>query len=862
VQSYQPYSSTAAACDTAPPTGTRSTQHRYDAAHREIAVTLPDGAIYPTPSQAQTNYLPLETDELDPMDTDPKSPFANTPTVRRFNGLGKLTAVGRTLAANQPPSFVTVTYDELGRVSGYVDAGGNRKAQHYDLAGRLLQVDDPNAGTTKLAYDAAGNIVSRTDARGATIKQSYDGANRLSQRWDDANHDTTLTGFLYDQDQSCLKCSNAAGRAVGTVFPAGKDSVGYDVRGRAIYRGRTLDGFTFATLNAYDDRDRLSAVTYPDGRALGRKYDDAGRILAIDGAIANITYDDRGLPSTVDYTNGTTETKSYDDVLRLAAQTIVNASDTLQSLAYQRDRVGNLLSIVDQSPDPTKTQLGATLGYDAWYRTTSVVFGKDTINYKLDALDNVLSASSSLGAMSPAHVGDYHYDGKRPNAAIMAGALPLRYDAAGYVQKRGDTALSWDAFGRLASATLADGDASYSFAAAQERVVSAEPHAVTHHVSVDFEAQDGLGVIYVRLGTERVARLVSNTLAAKLYTDVAPLNTPDGQINAGDAWISNAVANHVLTTSAVPTPADRLLLSSARRILYEAVPVSTWFGHDQLGSITLETDDHGAVSGRRAYTTFGAARMSVGDADRYGFTNQETDATGTVHFAFRQLDSFAGRWQSEDPLFAVSTESDAERLGESTTAYAYVANNPSNAVDPTGLAGTKSSTARSLLKRLPNELHAIIGSSLGRRDLRSYASVFNFLGRLFRNDVNRIERAENGLGRLRELSRTANEQGATFEKYVSESFRPKDQVGALNAIRESLAEILAITGDFGDDLVKTPQLSELKEQYAAFQTYARAAERYSNPNVNRVLRVPTFRRLLLDHPGAQDDASAEENGSQ
>src|SRR5215510_10434757 len=78
----------------------------------------------------------------------------------------------------------------------------------------------------------------------------------------------------------------------------------------------------------------------------------------------------------------------------------------------------------------------------------------------------------------------------------------------------------------------------YRFGATQDRVVSDEPHGYTQHIRPDFEVQDGIGVTYVRIGRARVARLVATDYAAKVYTDVAPLDGADGKITAGDAWIS------------------------------------------------------------------------------------------------------------------------------------------------------------------------------------------------------------------------------------------------------------------------------------------------------------------------------------
>src|SRR5262249_49064433 len=153
-------------CDAAPPMGTLATRFHYDAAHRPLGSTLPDDAIYQTASVFSTTYLPLEVQLFDGLDNDSTSPFANTPTIRRINGLGRVTSLGRTLTAGSPASFTTVTYDELGNPAGFLDAAGNLKTQSFDLAGRLVDIVDPNSGESKLSYDSA-NLISRTDARGA-----------------------------------------------------------------------------------------------------------------------------------------------------------------------------------------------------------------------------------------------------------------------------------------------------------------------------------------------------------------------------------------------------------------------------------------------------------------------------------------------------------------------------------------------------------------------------------------------------------------------------------------------------------------------------------------------------------------------
>src|SRR5262249_33641880 len=161
------------------------------------------------------------------------------------------------------------------------------------------------------------------------------------------------------------------------------------------------------------------------------------------GVITAVSYDDRGLPADTSYANGTHEVAHYDGLMRLADQTLQGPEAPLQALAYTRDHVGNILTIDDQTPD-SPIKLGASYGYDACYRLTSAQLDKETLSYQYDAIDNILSATSSLGAASPQNLGGYQYDPARPNAVVQAGAMNLAYDAAGHVTQRGQMTLSWD----------------------------------------------------------------------------------------------------------------------------------------------------------------------------------------------------------------------------------------------------------------------------------------------------------------------------------------------------------------------------------------------------------------------------------
>lgn len=710
VRTYLPYESTSAQCDAAPPQGTPHTEYRYDATDREIQVIRSDSDLFGTASVRETRHEPLVGIIYDEQDLDAQSPQYDTPLTYRYDGLGRLIRVERLLAASGTPEAIDITYDELGRVRGYVDPAGHEKTQQYDLLGRVSQVTDPNAGITRFAFDAAGNITSRTDARGRIARAAYDGDNRLLERWDDSDRTGTLVQAHYDGYPACdaADCSNLAGKLGALSYPGGEERFGYDVRGREIYGARQLEGLWFETRREHDNLDRVTSTNQPDGRVVTTSYDGMGRVVGVAGVVEEVSYDAQGRPSTARYHNGTRVENNYDSLMRLAETTVTGPGGALQGLDYLYDRVGNVLSVHDQlTRTDSEPSASATFDYDAWYRLTQAAFDQsrttvETLTYQYDAIDNLVSATSSLGATSKGHVGSYTYDSAHPGAAIAAGSLIMEYDAAGFMTGRGDRTLSWDYLGRLTGVTDDASDvASFGYGASEERVSKVEAEGVTLYVSPDFEVRDGITSTYVRLDKRRVARLDSDALQTRIYSDVAPLGTPDSEINAGDAWLAHADAAGIVDVTAETSAVDRLLLAAARRLLFDGASPERYFHHDFLGSITLATDGEGAQLGRRIFHPYGELRFESGVLDRYGFTGQERDdSTGLIHFANRSYDPFAGRWLSPDPQFELFVQKALDAVDEAIGAYTYCGDNPTSHIDPLGLKKEKTGESDQLKKKL------------------------------------------------------------------------------------------------------------------------------------------------------------------
>lgn len=701
---YQPYLSESPACDTAPPADVRFVELFRDASGRALTSTLPDADLFGEPSVAQSVYGPLTITTLDPEDTDPQSPHADTPTTRRLDGQGRLTSLERTLA-DGTTAVTSSAYDGLGRLVEAVDAEGHVKRQTHDLLGRVLRVDDPNkGGPLRFTYDDAGNVLAVEDPRGVVLRSRYDGVDRLVEQWDDADREGTLRRVIWDHDPDCPAdlCGHTAARAARAEFPGldgarNTERFGYDLRGRRVRAERVIGGVPFVFEAAYDNLDRPVRATLPGGRALEYRYDAASRVVAIDGLVPAIEYDARGQLRAMTYADGSRAEQTYDAVLQLASRRITNtAGEALQALDYTRDRVGNLLAIDDIAtgfgPD-----LGATFEYDAWYRTTATDLGLrdadggERLTSTYDRLGNVVSRASTREDTA-LRVGAYRYEGAAPHALTGAGDLRLTYDAAGHAVQRGDHTFAWDAAGRLESVTDADGTAiaRYAYDMGHRRAVERVGDSTTLYAGPSFELRDGISTTYVTLGLQRLARIEDTALSTTALTDVAPLDGIDGRIDAADAWVALAAEEGVIDPPAdAPSAAGALLHSAVRRMFVERGPEVTFLHHDHQGSIVMATDgDTGEVIGKRAFLPTGAERDGFGDVDVYGFTGQKHDAiTGLVSFEHRLLDPTTGRWMSADPRFAVTRAEDLANPAEALGVYGYVGDNYANAVDPDGLEG-------------------------------------------------------------------------------------------------------------------------------------------------------------------------------
>jgi len=723
-QSWQPFEVVGGGCPLPGPE-VASTRSEYDGLGRVTVVTHPDGPEFGTASTSRTNYRPFVTETFDENDTDAANARdVDTPSTVEVDGLGRTVALTRIAARAAGPIPLTLTYDTLGNLRGFVDAEGHEKVQTYDLLGRVTDVRDPDTGRTTFEYDAAGNVLRTTDARGATTRSEYGPANRARATWREwaqsgEDRATTEVRTLYDRADACpslgRECSNVAGRVARIDFPiigdadaVGFDEVGYDARGRAVVRLRGLGELRFRFESTYDSAGRVTSTTYPDGETLRARYDSLGRAKSVDGYVLGTHYDTRGVMTEATLFNGVRETHTYDTRLREVGYGAQGPGGDVLRRAIQRDRVGNLLSVRDLiAPAESAPSGTAEYTHDALYRLTSATLDSarpgvaERLDWAYDDLDRILSATSSRGGASPAHVGVYTYSRTQPNTVVatedeLGNVTRYSYDAAGFMQMNGPSQYRWDAAGRLLGVQRGALEALRAgYGPGADRVVKREAAHVAWYPDPSFEVRDGVTTKYVSIGARKVVKIERTDTQARWLSDRAPLRArgagllaaaPDGQIDAADAWVAQAAAAEVPAFAALgeADAPDVLLSAVARRMADPQSVRKTGLHHDHLGSLLATTDAEGHRLARVEHYPYGTVRWQSDDTgEDYEYTGKEhDDAAGLTYFGARYLDARLGRWVSADPKFGIIDEATSSAAG---SRFAYVGLRPLLLIDPTGL---------------------------------------------------------------------------------------------------------------------------------------------------------------------------------
>jgi RHS repeat-associated protein len=459
------------------------------------------------------------------------------------------------------------------------------------------------------------------------------------------------------------------------------DSQSFDADGN---RTSLTDGSGHVFNFTYDESDRVTYLSTPAGRSTSVQYNSLGQVASRtspSGHVTSYTYDASGQLS--------------------------QKSDPVGLAAYTYDNDGRVL---------TETENGVTLtrAYDSVGRLTSYTDGAgNTVGYAYDAAGELVTLTYPDG--SQVH---YGYDGARRLSSVT--------DWAGRV-----TSYSYDGAGRLAQVNRANGSVqTRSYDVAGQLLTLTDTTSSASTIYSNAYAYDGLG----RLASETPAALpvalpIANALTFDSDNRLATLNgqgaTVDAEGNtisvptsptgtfaydarnrltsAGTLTYSYDAEGHRIamndgtgTTSFVVSPAAggqvltrTLPNGSVTKYVYgvgliydDTGGAAQFYHYDRRGNLIALTDLSANVAATFAYSAFGSLLSRTGNATTpFMFDGAEgvmTEANGLLYMRFRYYSPALGRFLSEDDLLGTAASP------ESLNRYAFVANGPEDATDPSG----------------------------------------------------------------------------------------------------------------------------------------------------------------------------------
>lgn len=642
------------------PVSGMSTRYHYDASRRVAAVVGadPDGSgpahnraqRFTYNDRGQTTLAEVgTTNGAAAVDVAAFSPLLKSSTA--YDAYGRPVETRQMSGAGAVSGVQQVTYDAAGRVScvatrmnpdtfGALPSsactaattggfGPDRITQTtWDIADRPLATTS-GLGTSaqvteSVTYGANGQVATLTDGRGNVSVMEYDGFNRPSK----------------------LRYPNATGGGTSTTD---YEQTAYDTYGR-LYSVRNRAGDT--TYFGFDRLQRLVAVNAPGSAPdISTSYDNLGR-MTVTG-------------------NGTiTVSRAYDALSRPISET----SSALGAMEYQYDAAGRLTRI--QWPDDFAA------------------------NYSHDVYGAITAINQQPSGAAATQVAAYGWNDLGQPVSIS------RASGAG-----ASTAYSYDAWGRLAGmshdASGASNDVAfgYSYNPAGQivgRTVSNDAYVYTPSVTGTNYLTDGLnrttsiggvavtydsngnttGVAGRTYGYDEANRLTSANAGAGASTFTFDPLSRLATSTAGGASTRRQYVGEQL--AAEYNPATGALLKryipglglDDVAVAYDGAGTSTrtWHLADERGSVIAQSGATGGVSTVNTYDEYGVP--APGNVGRFQYTGQQwLPEAGAYHYRARTYLPQTGRFLQTDPI----------GYAAGMNVYGYVAGDPINRIDPSGL---------------------------------------------------------------------------------------------------------------------------------------------------------------------------------
>ncbi len=388
-----------------------------------------------------------------------------------------------TVTAPAPLGVVTNVYDDASRLIASTDGKGQKALYDYDDNDRLIQIDYGRDCATKCVsyvYDGRGNLINREDDT-ANTDYGYDAQNRPTSK----NTDGTTTTISYDGASNVLSFTDGTG-TVNYAYDAANRLTTLAEPGGSCPETPVFPNSTKCTGFGYDNADRRTVTTYPNGVKNTTVYDGAGRTTSITAINSTTTVlakraytytvngtKDGALRKTMTTNTGAVTTYSYDPVNRLTSA-ITGAST--ETWAY--DKNGN------------RTQASKT--------------GAGTVHSAYNGADQLCWTGTSTGSCT----------------APPAGATLYSYDGNGNTTAAGATTQGYNVFDQFTSHTAAGATTNYSYTGPRndERLTAGGTAFLNGSLGITRQTTAGATTSFIRDPSGTLISMRTSTGASFYYT--------------------------------------------------------------------------------------------------------------------------------------------------------------------------------------------------------------------------------------------------------------------------------------------------------------------------------------------------------
>jgi RHS repeat-associated protein len=599
----------------------------YDALGRTIRIVNFNGGV----STAEYSPFFVVTKDANDNDESPENVARgqyDTPHREEFDVFRYRTRTVEDLGGGQSMeySYLPGPQGELLQVN---DDHGVVATYQYDRLGQRLLIQHREAGVRCIWYDGRGEVIRTQDANGNDLRAEIDARRRLTRLH---MNGAILEEYTYDDTTR-----HALGRLSQVTYPGGRQCFSYDAQGRLEEREYQFDGLASPQRlsYSYDRLGREIAMSHYNGSQAGLtvQYELTanGWVRAMPGFVSRVRYDPRGLPSEVMYQNGViTQTTFTPGPGRVAVQsTFGPAGQVLEQLTFEYDHLEMLLSSNDTSPGGCGRR---EFSYDPLYQIISAIdqgSNPPVIQQYTYAHGMNLSRFDEMGR-------DLYYDDlQHPNRL------------AGLLQQDGSRfQVNHDNNGNLVNLP----DKTFRYNAKNELIRFDGANGLVAEYQYDHQGM-------------RISKIVTNAHGAVTRT-----------FFLGDS---------VEVRSGQPAYFVRL---GALRVAVVAYGQTRFVHGDHLGSTAFFTDEAGTKIAAIAYRPFGNVASSNGEIDFRTFGVHPFDSeSGLIYMRRRYYAPEIGRFLTPDPL-ALYQPSRQLHNPRALHPYAFVANDPLNKTDLTGLS--------------------------------------------------------------------------------------------------------------------------------------------------------------------------------